>query len=294
MRRLVICNPAARAGRGESAVDYVAQLLRGRRLNAEIVAGDGWESARDLARQAAAEGYEQVVAAGGDGTVNAVANGLSGAEAALGLLPLGTGNILAHNLGLARLSDAVRVLAHGTPRQIDLGYLNDRAFVSIAGVGFDAEITQNIDAWWQQAVGRLAFVGQALISRFEQQTHVFRVRLEGEDLTVLEEPMWSVLIMNVPEFTFKLPLARDAVCDDGWLDVAIFRDSNTVGFLYGITQILGKVADLGDLPGVSLHRIRSATIETDPAWLWEVDGDTIGPTPVTIETRHHALKVLTE
>ena len=292
VRRLVICNPTARSGRRQAGVDYVGRLLHERGLSGEVIAGAGWEGTRDAAREAAASGYRQVIAAGGDGTVNAVANGLARSPAALGILPLGTGNVLAHNLGVARLSDALETLAAGEERSIDLGYINQRGFVAIAGVGFDAEITQNLDPDWKQHVGRVAFVGQGLITRVQQQLHVFRLRLQGEEETFIEEPMWSVVIANVPEFTWRLPLVRHAVCDDGWLDVALFRDSNAWAFLYGLTQILSKQADVGDLPGVSLHRVRSATIETDPPWLWEVDGDVGGSTPVALETHRRVLRVL--
>jgi YegS/Rv2252/BmrU family lipid kinase len=292
LRRLVLCNPHARAGGRVSAVAYVSRLLRARGLSAEIVDTGSWLETREAARRAAEDGYAQVVAAGGDGTVNAVANGLAGGEAALGILPLGTGNVLAHNLGLSRLPDALEALAGGRHRRLDLGMLGDRGFVAIAGVGFDAEITQNLDANWKQHVGRVAFVGQSLITRFQNLPHIFRIHLWGEEETVIEEPMWSAVILNVPEFTWKLPLARQAACDDGWLHLALFRDSNAWAFLYGVTQLLSRQGDVGDLPGVSLHRVRAARIETDPPWLWEVDGDTVGATPVEVTVQPGALRVL--
>jgi diacylglycerol kinase (ATP) len=293
MRRLIICNPSARAGGRGSVVDYVHRLLTEHDLQAEIVICEDWEDAREAAHQAAHSGYQQVIAAGGDGTVNAVANGLAGGDSALGLLPLGTGNVLAHNLGLERLPEALDALARGRERPLDLGYANDRGFVVIAGVGFDAEITQNVDPNWKQHVGRVAFLGEALVTRMQNPPHVFRLRLEGDDLTELEEPMWSVIILNVPEFTWRIPLVRDAACDDGWLHVALFRDANAWAFLYGVTQILSKQSDVGDLPGVSVHRVRTATIEADPPWLWEVDGDPAGSTPIAIALQPAALRVVT-
>lgn len=291
-KRIVICNPRARFGGGESAVDEVARLLRPRGLSAEIIAAEGWEGTREAARAAAEAGYQQVVAAGGDGTVNAVANGIAGRAAALGILPRGTGNVLAHNLGVAELGAALEALAGGREREIDLGCLDERGFVAVAGVGMDAEITRRVDPNWKYHLGRLAFVGEWVRTRIEQQPHVFRVVLRGEEERVIEEPMWAALILNVPNFTFGLPLTRSGSLSDGWLEVALFRDAGGWQFFYGLTQILSKMGDVGDLPGVSVHRIQAATVAVEPPWGWEVDGDPVGTTPVEVSVRPRALRVI--
>lgn len=291
-RRLVICNPQARRSRRQSAADYVQGLLRQRGLPAEVEAIGDRREAIAQARQAAAAGYEQVIAAGGDGTVNAVANGLAGSDTALGVLPLGTGNILAYNLGLVRLDQALEAIAGGESRHLDLGWINDRHFVALAGVGFEAQVASSVDPGWKQHTGRFAFFIEGLITGFRDRPHIFQVQASGETEFTVEERMWSALVLNCPEFTWKVPVARQADPGDGWLDLILVRDASAWELLYGLSSLLLKIHDISQVPGISVHRVRSVHLETEPAWLWQADGDVGGETPVEIEVRPGALRVL--
>jgi len=293
VRRLVICNPQARASRRRSAAEYLRALLRARGLSGEVEQAASWEEAQRLAQQAAAAAYDQVVAAGGDGTVNAVANGLAGSQTALGVLPLGTGNILAYNLGLARLPQALAALQGDRRLTLDLGRIGNRYFVAVAGVGFDAEVARNLDPLRKQRMGRMAFLAEGLVLRHRAKPHFFRLEMQGETQEVLEGEFWSAFFSNFSQHTWNLPLTRQANPADGWLDLMLFRDTPTWDFFFGLGHALLWHRDLKQVPGVTVHRVQAVRIVTTPPWIWEADGDVCGETPVEVEVCPQALQVLT-
>ena len=210
LERFIITNPTARRSRKQPAVEYLRRQLQTRQMAGEVVQAADWADARRLARQAAEQGYAQVVAAGGDGTVNAVANGLVGTSAALGVLPFGTGNILAYNLGVPTVPLALAALQADRRMAMDLGKLNDRYFVAVGGVGFDAQVARSVEDFWKQSLGRLAFITEGLNQLYRDKPHLFHIDMEGEDCTAVEEELWSAFFCNVPEHTWRLPLTRDA------------------------------------------------------------------------------------
>jgi YegS/Rv2252/BmrU family lipid kinase len=294
LERFIISNPTARRSRKQPAVDHLRDQLRRRRMAGEVVQAGDWAEASRLARQAAEQGYAQVVAAGGDGTVNAVANGLVGTDAVLGVLPFGTGNILAYNLGVATVPAALAALAADRRMKIDLGRIDDRYFVAVAGVGFDAKVARSIEDFWKQSLGRLAYLTEGIHQLYRDKPHLFHVDMEGEDCAAITEELWSAFFCNVPEHTWRLPLVREARPDDGWLHLILFRDADVWPFYLGLSDaVLWRSRDLAQLPGVSVHRVTKARVVTEPPWLWEADGDVGGETPVEVEVCPGALQVVT-
>lgn len=292
--RLIICNPTARRSRRQPAVDYLREQLRRRHLNGQVVQAQDWAHARRLAREAAEAGAAQVVAAGGDGTVNAVANGLVGTEAALGVLPFGTGNILAYNLEVPTVPQALAALQRDHRRPMDLGRIaGDRYFVAVAGVGFDAVVARSVEDFWKQSLGRLAYLTEGLNQLYRDRPHQFHIDLEGDDCMTIEEELWSAFFCNVPEHTWRLPLVKQARPDDGWLHLILFRDASVWQFYLGLGDVLLRAGDLAQMAGVTVHRVKRARLVTEPPWLWEADGDVGGETPVEVEVCPGALQVVT-
>ena len=138
---LVIINPTARSERARALCRKIEHLSA--RAYVRITNGPG--EAQALAEQAVAEGCERIVAAGGDGTINEVVNGIAGSRTALGLLPLGTMNVFATELGLpiGNLRKCWDIIEHGQVKPVDLLRANDRHFVQLAGIGFDAQIVHS-------------------------------------------------------------------------------------------------------------------------------------------------------
>ena len=271
------------------------------------------------ARTAVAEGARVVIAAGGDGTVRAVAEGLVGTGAAMGLIPLGTGNLLARNLDLPlnNLPALLRIALTGTARPIDVGWVTllrtapvepgdepsddrppdgrEHIFLVIGGLGFDAAMVADTDAQLKARVGWIAyFLGGV------RHLHARRMRLDVR----LDDAPWqsvrlrSLLIGNCGRLPGGLTLLPDAVLDDGWLDVGAI---DTRGGLVGWSQLFGEVvmqgfgirAELPNRIGRIEHtratrvRVRSA----EPQQI-QLDGDLIGAA-LELEARvdHRALLV---
>src|SRR5438128_137829 len=151
---LVIFNPAARSERARGFLQRISALPRAR-LQPTTAPGEALKFARDGAQS----GARVVVAAGGDGTINDVVNGLAGTGSTLGILPVGTMNVFASELGIpGDLEEAWAIIEAGRTRTIDLALANDHYFVQLAGIGFDAQVVEATSWDWKRSFGPLSYV----------------------------------------------------------------------------------------------------------------------------------------
>ncbi len=225
MRRLIIYNPRARQTHAVR-LTQIADAKLGPVGGYEVRVPSSSEEATAVARRAADSGYDQVIAVGGDGTINAVVQGLAGSDAALGIVPLGTGNAAGSNLGLRAggIASAMDLIAAGNTARVDLGLINGRHFLTMAGVGLDAQVAHELHDAWKRRLGKIAFIRQFLRSTFSYKLPHCRVEITGgEQDVVLEEPLWAVLVCNLGIFTWRVKVAPEAAADDGQLDFIIFH-----------------------------------------------------------------------
>jgi diacylglycerol kinase (ATP) len=295
MPALVIVNPVAGNGRARRAASRLAAACHAAGATLSTTSAPG--HAAELAAAAAAAGFGRVIAVGGEGTIQEVANGLLGAAAAmpLGIVPGGNGNDLARALGLPRDPLAALALAlHGAPRPMDVGIARgggrDRAFVDAAGIGFDAGIAARMAgarAWWQR--GRPGYLLTTLDELRRYRNARVRIVLDGGEPT--EHRILFAAIANGAWYGGGMQIAPGATVDDGALDVCLVGD-------------LSRFAALGQLPGlyrgahvrhpaVTTMHVRSielASIDDDvPVHL---DGEPFGSLPLRIEVRPAALQVV--
>ncbi len=170
------------------------------------------------AAEAIASGVDTVIACGGDGTVRAVLQSVAGTEVALGVVPMGTGNLLAGNLGLQTGTDAVHDAVHAPTGLLDVGMVNGERFAVMAGVGFDAYMIRDANPTLKRRLGSAAYVFSAarhLRSRIFSAEVVVDGRREFNGSTAM------VLIGNCGAVTGGLQVFPDARQDDGMLDVAV-------------------------------------------------------------------------
>ncbi|GGF05486.1 diacylglycerol/lipid kinase family protein [Mycetocola zhadangensis] len=193
-----------------------------------------------VTREAIAAGVDMVFAAGGDGTVRSVAEGLRDSHVPLALLPRGTGNLLARNLGLpiSNTADAINIAFNGTTRFIDLGIatlsrvdgsIEEHGFLVMAGMGIDADIMANTNDALKKSFGWLAYVDAGL--RALPDAKPFRIRYQLENKPVHSAHVSTVLFGNCGTLTGGLEMMPDAVIDDGMLDVAVLQTSSALGWL---------------------------------------------------------------
>lgn len=248
--------------------------------------------------QAADEGAEVVLAAGGDGTIRAVAEGLRGRDVPLTLLPSGTGNLLARNMKLTldRLDDSVRTAFTGTDRRIDLGVVDlerpdgkreTHAFLVMAGLGLDAAMIENTDPELKKKVGWLAYVGG--IARSLGGKNYIRLRFKVDEEPARNLRVNTMLIGNCGLLTGNILLLPDAVVDDGVFDIVALRPEGFFGWIQIIVKVvwengvlrrsrLGRkiLENTKEVRTLRYLRGKQIVIRPDDARPVQLDGDTFG------------------
>ena len=279
----VILNPAAHSDRAKRRRARVESLARGCTVCASTSAAE----AELLARNAAREGYDKIVAAGGDGTIHAVVNGLAGSSATLGLLPIGTANVFALELGLPphNLEMCWSIIEGNNVRVVDLPNANGKYFVQLAGVGLDAQVVKETSLTFKRNFGPLSYLISAAQIAARRPPRLF---LESSNASINEASF--VLIGNGRRYGGPFPFFKHAVLDDGLLDVVAFKQ---VGYLE-IIKYLQDVFFSSDinLPEVEYFQTERLRITSDQDVPVELDGELVGNCPVEFTLRDDRIRVL--
>jgi YegS/Rv2252/BmrU family lipid kinase len=218
LKRIVfIVNPASGVFSKENLGEIIQSKLDLTQYAPEIKLTEGPGHATDICRQQIQRGTEVVVAVGGDGSVNEVARGITGSEVAMGIIPAGSGNGLAHHLKIPiSRKNAIDVINKGHVIKIDTGMVNDRLFVSIAGIGFDGLVAKRFEhAKLRGFVGYLRMVAEEYPKYAPR-----KYRLEFDDQVINTRALF-IAFANSDQFGFNTSIAPGAKIDDGLLDVVI-------------------------------------------------------------------------
>ena len=317
---LILANPTAGAGKGRASrlrlLDAAKLELEKHGHTVHIGLEDESLAIRERAENAARAGAPIIVAAGGDGTVNAVANGIlrasGGGKSAthLGILPMGTGNVFAFNLQLGKgWKSAVRVIREGHTRTIDAGLAiplegargpsksgksgapeaaSERYFLLMAGLGFDAKVIEDTSL-------RLKFVLRdfAYALRSLQNAVVHRgtqVTLTFPDGRVHSTLSWILMAGNAASYAWAIRFTEQARLDDGLLDVCLFPFENKMVSIQQVMQLLmGQHVERGS---AFYTKTTSVKIESSPPIPVQLDGDEWGTTPLELRMCPGVLQVL--
>ena len=281
-RTLVILNPAAKSERAVGFSSRVEDLAAASSV-VRLTAGPG--EARALAEAAVGEGFEQVIAAGGDGTINEVVNGLAGSNVPLGVLPLGSMNVFAIQLGLPKdLRECWEVIQSGHVREIDLARANGHAFVQMGGVGLDAQALQATSRDSKRNFGPLSYVLAAAQIAARKPPCL----LVSHGSETVEGSL--ALIGNGRYYGGPFPVFPKARMDDGLLDVLVFKNLSyfdIVRYMQGV--LFGTHVSMED---VTYFTAACVTVTSDEPVPAEVDGEVIGQVPVTFDLHPRRLRVL--
>ncbi len=255
--------------------------------------------ATQLAQTAAQNGHRLVLAAGGDGTLGEVANGLVGTETVLAPLPMGTGNSFARELCLPcptlqqplRILEAAQTLKAGKVQQMDMGRLpNGRHWLLWAGVGADSYVVEQIEPrpLWSKQLGRLGYAIQSLSVAPGFRPMQASVEIDGR---LFEDEFILVIISNCRLYAGgQVILSPQARLDDGMWEVWLFRGKTVADVFHHLIQAMrGK--HLYDRKTTMING-RFVTIHTTPTMPCQTDGDPTGRTPFTSELRPRALHLL--
>lgn len=289
-RAVIVSNP--HASRASRSLEHAITRLRAGGLDVETVLTAEPGHGAALAQAAIDDGAEIIIAHGGDGTIMDIAPAMERTRRPLGILPAGTGNRLADNLGIEWEAEAAaRVILAGRSRTIDLGQMTTnqgvRHFAVAAGCGFDAEIMHRTRRELKRTFGVAAYLVNGVPVAMNMPRSHLRVEADG---AVVEREGVSVIIANCGEI---LPSGRkfaDQIqLDDGALDVFVLDAANFAGALR-VTWLLARGRALGD-PRVSMLRGTRITVTAEPAHAAQADGDPWGTTPITAEVLPRALSV---
>ena len=286
---IVIFNPAA-GRRRASALWRVLDLLSASGVRLELAETQHAGHAITLAREAAASGARLVVAAGGDGTIAEVANGLAGSGAHLGVIPLGTANVLAHELALPFTPRAVAAaLAFGRTCTLWPGVATgpgmERLFVQMLGVGLDAQVVHELNLPLKRAIGKGAYVVQTVRELIRYPYPVLRVRLDGEEVEAA-----SVIVSKGRLYAGRFTLAPEADATRPGFSVALFGHNGPfAAMMYGGALPLNL---LSHAPGLTIRAAKVVDILGNGSVPAQADGDAAGATPISVRDATMPIEVV--
>ncbi len=286
----IIINPISggvRAGEARARAELASAIVDRHGDPAEVFVTERAGHARDLTRAAVARGSRLVMAWGGDGTINEVASALAFGDIPLGIVPAGSGNGLARQLGVnMRPAEAIRLAIAAEPRRIDLGELGDRLFVNAAGIGFDAYVASRFN----ERSGRRGLMTYALITANALRTYEppeYSITTPEGNVRVR-----AVLVTaaNSAEFGNGACIAPGARVDDGLLDLVVIAERSRLQTLIGLPRLFNGTVK--QVPGCSITRVTTATIESDRPMRFHVDGEAVtGGTILRLRIHPAALNV---
>jgi YegS/Rv2252/BmrU family lipid kinase len=243
-------------------------------------------------RKAVKAGVDLLIVWGGDGIVqrslDVLAREKGGSKIPLAIMPAGTGNLLATNLGIpADLAEAVRLAFHGRRRRIDLGKLNGEHFGVMAGVGFDGAMIRDADRKLKDRLGKLAYVWTGL-RHVNGEAAQARVLVDGAKW--FDDEASCVLVGNVGKITGGINAFADAKPDDGWLDVGVATAQGAVEWARALgTMAIGRS---DHSPFVRITRARRIDVTLRSKLVYELDGGARVPTKrLSIQVAPGAVKV---
>lgn len=295
MTRALVVGRRRKGRRIGQAIVETRRRLEGAGWTVEAVLVDGKPALRRHAARAVKAGFDIVVAVGGDGAVLQVVQALAETDVALGIVPMGTGNLLAGNLGIpGRPEQAADVLLTGGRRRIDVGRLKvggrHELFTVACGIGFDAEVMKATRKRHKRRWGKLAYVASAIRQSRRVRNVAHEITIDGRAGTMMAT---QVFVANFGRMGLAIEPRLEIVPDDGLLDVIVVRASGPLpGLLAGWEALrqgkLGKSSD----GHVIRARARTVKVRTDPSRLVETDGSVIGATPIKVSIRPAALTVI--
>lgn len=289
-RIAIIYNPqSGRPRERERLVERLAKPLRAAGRMVDVCPTERPNHATEIARSKVEQGFDLIVAHGGDGTMNEALQGVVGTPATLGFWPGGTANVLAAEIGFPAHPDRVaqRILS-GRTQEVTVGRANDRYFLLMAGVGLDAAVAGSVDPELKRRFGKAAFGVAAMHFIWRWNLAPFRVHLDGEPPVVGR----FVVAGNGHSYGGGFQFTPDAKLTDPYLDICIFT-AETVGdyLAYASAALLGLHREL---PGVIYRKVTSVQItgaaKEDAAF--QVDGEVVGRLPVVLSAVPNALRLL--
>lgn len=299
----LILNPVAGEGKVKQTLQRIRKILEEKDPNIKLsvfLSGDRGELT-PVAREAGEEKFPLVIVAGGDGAINEAVNGIAGTETALGIIPLGTGNVFAREMGIPlNIEGACQTIVTGETKRIDLGKLGDKYFIWMAGVGLDAMIAQEVPWDVKDSIGVFAYFIFAIRHIRDVRKHFEKLKVDMEIQFDDEEPIkrrvLTAIVGNATTYnTGKLKINSKESIDDGYFDVMIGKKPSYFWIVRVIVRfIFGKFTYYEDLKwfDAEIKKAKKIKIMTDPPTPVHIDGEVVGGTPCEFEIVPKSLSLI--
>jgi diacylglycerol kinase (ATP) len=290
LKATIIANPIAGRHVAKRDLHAALEVLEHSGWKLELHFSSGVGDATLLARRAVETGSEAVLAAGGDGTLNEVVQALAGTNVALGYLPFGTVNIWARELKIPLDgAGAARAIASGRVEQFDLGIVNDRYFLLMAGIGFDGEVVKRAHGLerYKERFGVLPYIAAGLMAVPLYRGVDAELRYDG---LIRRVQALMLVVGNTRLYGGHFHLTPNAVANDGWLDLTVVKGRGPLSLLrQALPLIVARSVRGAD---VETHRVQELTVQTPEPVLLQVDGEVVGCTPARFSVAPRALRAI--
>ncbi len=290
MKTCIICNPGAGSVNDRESIREKLSQFPGADVHFTEAEGDAIRFAKDAVN----EGCETVIAAGGDGTLNEVINGVApqAAKVRVGLVPLGTGNDFARMLNLPdSIDDCIETLRAAETRPTDLVRVTsdrERYFINVSAGGFSGVVDEKMTAEIKQTWGPFAYLRCAAAALPELRAYRTQITLDGEVMPALD--LYNVVVANGRYVGGGTLIAPDAAIDDGLLDVILIPQNSATDMALVAAQIM--VGKHLKSEGVIFRRAAKVAVDSQPGMWFNVDGELVGNEPAVFEVMPRALQFL--
>jgi YegS/Rv2252/BmrU family lipid kinase len=286
MKVALVVNPQAGQGRPIRALREVLKELEREEVAVEVFYSEGPGGVKEATLKAAEIRPDRVVVIGGDGSLNEAVNGLIDCPVPIGIIPAGTANVFAREMGIPLSTrEAARVVLGEGERVIDLGQANQRYFLLMVGVGFDAQVVAKVSLEVKEIFKDLAYVFTGFNELRRYQPCPMTVRFGDQT-----KDSFFTVVANARYYAGKYSLAEKASIDDGLLDICLFKSETQLG----LVKLVLSVVTGTHLGLKELEYYFAKTVEVDseqPLWV-QCDGEVLGKTPVTIKLHPKKLRVI--
>lgn len=288
---VIIANPAARSS-SAGKIKKAASILKEKGFETEILFTEKSSHAVDLARAALKKNPQLIIAAGGDGTINEVMNGIAGKEIPLAILPMGTTNVLAKELSIPEnIHGAIETAITKTPKKVSLGKIEfthhssviTRYFCLMAGIGYDGKAVHEVNLKIKNISGKTAYILSGLKSFLTYTPDELNLTVDG-----IQHSGYSAIICNASRYGGHLKVAPDADIAEPFLYTCIFKGNKRVDLLRYVFGIMR--GDHSKSPDVVY--LKSSSIEVKGNAHIQIDGDYIGRTPARISIEKDILRLV--
>lgn len=284
---LLIINPNSGKGLGRHYLPQIINFFQKPNFKLDVFETKTPKDATKKAK-AARNRYDIIIAAGGDGTINEVVNGMVRGKASLAIVPIGTANVLASQFSIPNdVMQACELILSSAPKATDVGIANHHYFLQSCGIGFDAKVISDVDLRFKQKTGKFLFYMNILKNLCSYRAPKFRAKISKRSVEG-----YTLVVLNSKYYGGRFIMSEKAKMDDGLLDVVVFEKDSSFLVLRAILSgfIFGRLLNLN---GISFYQGKSIRVQPLGARSYiQTDGELIGQIPANISIKHGVLKVI--